>query len=209
MLLVVFLVLLLVLVLTAATAAAAAAAASTAPPAPASAAAVFIVLWQLLRLIPPPWPLLPVFPLLLLHGMLLLLLWRSIHMPIKQHASVPLLLLLLPWWPLEVDVASPCRRPPLLLLPAATALVCVCLCSHTRVAPRLAVPLELFPDVRHRLTEVDLDATVVDEHVVHFEVGGLAGLVVVVPDKRVAQRVACLVVADDVARRYVAKPGVV
>ena len=44
-----------------------------------------------------------------------------------------------------------------------------------------------------------LDATIINEHVVHLEVGVLAGLVIVVAQERVAQAVPSLPVLDDVA----------
>jgi len=65
---------------------------------------------------------------------------------------------------------------------------------------------ELLPDVGYTLAEVDLYAAVVNEDVVHLEVGGLTGLVVVIADEGVAQGVPCLVVLDDVTRRHIAEP---
>lgn len=73
---------------------------------------------------------------------------------------------------------------------------------------RLAHTVEIPGGCQHlTLPPCDIPLPVVDEHVVHFEVGCLTGLVVVVAYEGVAQRVTSLVVTDDVARCHVAKPG--
>ena len=50
--------------------------------------------------------------------------------------------------------------------------------------------LSLPPVLGHGLGKVDVDSPVVNENVVHLEVGGLAGLLVLELDKCVLQRVA-------------------
>ena len=59
--------------------------------------------------------------------------------------------------------------------------------------------LALPGDLGHRLAEVDVDAAVVDEHVVHLEVGVLTVLLALELDERVAQRVTRLLVAYHLA----------
>lgn len=60
----------------------------------------------------------------------------------------------------------------------------------------LASPFNL----RNRLREVDVDATVVDQHVVHLEVRVFARLLLLELDERVLQGVARHFVADHLAR---------
>ena len=67
--------------------------------------------------------------------------------------------------------------------------------SSSKEDRTFATPL----DPRDGLAEVDVDAPVVDEYVVHLEVGVLARLGVVELDEGVLQRVARVAVADDLA----------
>ena len=64
--------------------------------------------------------------------------------------------------------------------------------------PSLALP----PELGDALREVDVDAAVVDEDVVHLEVGVLARLLVLELDEGVLQRVARLVVTDHLAAHH-------
>ena len=59
--------------------------------------------------------------------------------------------------------------------------------------------LELAPEVVHGLGEVNMDAAVVDEYIVHLEEGVLRGFVSIKANEGVAERIARLPVADDVA----------
>jgi len=61
--------------------------------------------------------------------------------------------------------------------------------------------LELAPQVVHALAEVHVNPPVVNQHVVHLQIRRLCRLVGVKGHKRVAERVARLVIADDVALR--------
>jgi hypothetical protein len=86
--------------------------------------------------------------LLLLLSLLVLLL-LCVMMVKQQHAPFTLLRLVAAF---EAAIATAC--------PAA--LMACCFCCHVGCAASLAVPLELLPDVAHRLTEVDTNAPAAD-----------------------------------------------
>jgi hypothetical protein len=56
------------------------------------------------------------------------------------------------------------------------------------------------PETRDALAKVHVDATLVDDHVFHLQIGGLAMLLALKLDERVAQRLFRLPVAHHVAR---------
>lgn len=59
---------------------------------------------------------------------------------------------------------------------------------------------------RAHLREVDVNSAIVDEHVIHLEVRPLRLLALLELDKRILERVACLLVANNLARQDGAEP---
>jgi hypothetical protein len=54
----------------------------------------------------------------------------------------------------------------------------------------------------HTLREVDMNAVVIDQDIVHLEICSLAGLLVCVFDEGILQAVACGLVSDNLAAYY-------
>jgi hypothetical protein len=72
---------------------------------------------------------------------------------------------------------------------------------HTHTAPaqlQAAASKQAFASPQSHQTLLLHSPPVINEHIVHLEVGRLAGSVIVIANEAVAQRVASLVVPDDV-----------
>lgn len=68
--------------------------------------------------------------------------------------------------------------------------------ARTFVCVPLLIPRIIFG---HRLTEVDMNTTIVNKHVIHLEIGCFATLCVLVLDERIVQRHASATVANHLA----------
>jgi hypothetical protein len=85
-------------------------------------------------------------------------------------------------------------------LHAATSRLAVRFVEILRRAAILPKSPKVFPQTVHRLRKVDVNASIVDEHVVHLEVRGFGFVFVLKVYKGVPEARARLEVANDVAR---------
>ena len=76
-----------------------------------------------------------------------------------------------------------------------------------RGASLLAEALVVSPETVHRLRKIDVDAPVVDEHVVHLEIRRLRLLLRLERHERETQRIARLIISNHVAARHLPEPA--